>query len=180
MKILAFAASNSLVSINNQLIQYAVNELQQLLPSAEIEIIHLSDYEIPFYRPDREQESGVPEQAKVFYEKIGAADALLISFAEHNGSYAAVYKNLFDWTSRIDVKVFQLKPTVLLSSSPGRGGAGNVLKQAINSAPHFGMEILATASLPSFNHSFDKDKVVVTDTEHKQDIDNALKTFTTI
>jgi len=61
----------------------------------------------------------VPDLAHQFYKKIGEADALLISFAEHNGSYTAVFKNLYDWTSRIDMKVYQDKPVVMLSTSIG-------------------------------------------------------------
>ena len=70
MKILAFAASNSLVSINHQLIGYATSYIRDQQPDVDIETIQVSDYEIPFYRPDREDESGVPEQAKLFYDKI--------------------------------------------------------------------------------------------------------------
>jgi NAD(P)H-dependent FMN reductase len=174
MRILAFAASNSLVSINDQLISYATNYLREQRPDIDIERVHLSDYEIPFYRPDREEASGVPSKAREFYDLITTVDAVIISFAEHNGGNAAVYKNLFDWTSRIDIKVYQNKPCVLLSTSPGRGGAARSLKQAVDSASHFGMDLVATASLPSFNHTFDKDNGVVTDEQHKQEIDKAL------
>ena len=72
---------------------------------------------------DREAELGKPELAQQFFDKLGRGDAIMISFAEHNGSYTAAYKNLFDWTSRIDQKVFQNKPMILLATSPGPGGA---------------------------------------------------------
>lgn len=151
MKILAFGASNSPTSINHKLVTYAAG----LLSEYEVELLDLTDYEMPFYRPDREAEGGIPEKAKQFYKKISAADGLLISFAEHNGSYAAAYKNLFDWASRINgAKVYQGKKTVLLSTSPGKGGAQSVLQQAVNSAPHFGMEVKATFSLPTFQENF--------------------------
>ena len=55
-----------------------------------------------------------------FLAKLKSANALVISFAEHNGSYSAAYKNLFDWASRINTKVFQNKPTIFLASYQGR------------------------------------------------------------
>ena len=103
--------------------------------------------------------------AQQFFDKIGAAEVVLISFAEHNGSYSAVYKNLFDWTSRIDMKVYQNKPTVLLSTSPGPGGANSVLSAAVGSAEFFAMDLKGSLSVPSFNDNFDTDKGVLTNAE---------------
>ena len=87
--------------------------------------------------------------------KIAASDVIIISFAEHNGSYSAAYKNLFDWCSRINPKVFQDKPLVLLSTSPGPRGATSVLATAVNSAPHFKGYVKASLSVPSFYENFD-------------------------
>ena len=36
---------------------------------------------------------------------VGDADAGLVSFAEHNRTVTSAWKNLFDWMSRIDMKV---------------------------------------------------------------------------
>jgi chromate reductase len=154
MKILAFAASNSRSSINKALVTYA----SSLIESAQIDLIDLNDYEMPIYSSDRENDSGIPQLAHDFYNKISAADAVMISFAEHNGSYTAAYKNLFDWTSRIDTKVYQGKPAVLLATSPGAGGAGNVLAEAKGSAPYFGLEVKADLSVAKFYDEFDMEK----------------------
>jgi chromate reductase len=178
MKILAFAASNSKTSINKQFVTYATSVFKSdYKPDAEIEILDLADYELPFYRPDREEEDGVPPKAKEFYDKIGAADALIISFAEHNGFYTAAYKNLFDWMSRMTKEVFQGKPAVLLSASPGKGGAGNVLKTAIGSAGFFGMDVKASLSLPNFYDNFDTEKGILTDKETEEKLRTALQTL---
>ncbi|MFK8011700.1 MAG: NADPH-dependent FMN reductase, partial [Marinicellaceae bacterium] len=134
MKILAFAASSSTKSINKKLVTYAAS----LLDNCTVEIADLNDYEIPLFSVDKEAQLGHPELAQAFMSKISDADALIISFAEHNGSYTAAYKNLFDWCSRIDAKVYKDKPMLLLSTSPGAGGANTVLSAAINSIPHFG------------------------------------------
>ncbi len=151
MKILAFAATNSTQSINRQLLSYA----STLIENADIEVLDINAYEMPLYSSDREAEHGIPDEAHRFYRKVGTADALLISFAEHNGSYTAAYKNLYDWTSRIDTKVYQNKPTVMLSTSPGAGGAANVLATATKSAPFFGADLKASMSVPSFYDQFD-------------------------
>jgi NAD(P)H-dependent FMN reductase len=153
MKILAFAASNSSKSINRQLIRYATS----MLNSAEVEIIDIHDYEMPLFSEDREAELGHPQQAHDFRRKIGDCDAVVISFAEHNGSYTAAWKNLFDWASRIDRDVFQGKKMVYLATSPGPGGGANVLAQATASAPHFAGDVTASLSVPDFYDNFDSD-----------------------
>lgn len=117
MKILTFGASNSKTSINKALAQFTAT----LVPGAEIEVLDLSDYDLPIFSEDLEKEIGQPQAAKDFFEKIGSANGVIVSFAEHNGSYSAAYKNLFDWASRIDQKVFQDKPTAYLATSPGPG-----------------------------------------------------------
>lgn len=150
-KILAFAASNSSVSINRQLVTYAAS----LLDDAEIETLDVHDFEMPLYRHDREEESGVPQLAHDFLARIGAADALLVSFAEHNGYYPAAFKNLFDWCSRVQREVWQHKPMVLLATSGGPGGAGRVLDVAATAAPVFGGDVRGTWSLPGFYDEFD-------------------------
>jgi chromate reductase len=126
MKILAFAASSSKKSINKRLVTYAAS----LLEGADVEVLDLNDFEMPLFSVDKEEELGHPALAKAFLSKIAASDALIISFAEHNGSYSAAYKNLFDWCSRAGAKVFHDKPLVLLATSPGARGAASVLAAA--------------------------------------------------
>lgn len=173
MKLLAFAASSSRNSINKQLVTYAAS----LLNEAEVEILDINDYEMPLFSEDREKELGQPDAAKHFFNKIGAADALLISFAEHNGSYTAAYKNLYDWTSRIDPKVYQGKPMVMLATSPGPGGSSSVLATAKTSAPFGGGDVKADLSLASFYDIFDKDTQQLTDAEAQARLEAALSTL---
>ncbi len=156
MKILAFAASTSSTSITRQLIDYAVRLIDcGLVEDAEVVTIDLNDYEMPIYSTDRQNEGGIPQAAQDFYDQIGAADAVLISFAEHNGFYTAAYKNIFDWASRIDMRVYQDKPAVLFSTSVGSGGGSNVLETAVMSGQFFGYDVAASLSIPSFNANFD-------------------------
>ena len=126
MKITAFAASSSRKSINKALVTYACS----LLADAEVQVLDINDYEIPLFSVDREAELGQPQLAADFLARIAEADALVVSFAEHNGSYSAAFKNLFDWCSRIEKRVWQNKPMVLLSTSPGARGGASVLEMA--------------------------------------------------
>jgi len=151
MKVLAFAASSSKNSINKQLANFVATQI----PQAQIELLDINDYEMPLFSEDREKELGQPDLAKDFYHKLGEADFIVIAFAEHNGSYTAAYKNLFDWTSRIDMKVYQDKPMIMLATSPGPGGAASVLAAAQGSAPFFGANVKGAISVPSFYDNFD-------------------------
>lgn len=170
MKVLAFAASSSSNSINQQLVTYAAS----LLSNAEVEILDINDYEMPLFSEDREKELGQPDAAKEFFNKIGAADALLIAFAEHNGSYTAAYKNLYDWASRIEPGVYQGKPIVMLATSPGPGGARNVLATAKTSAPFGGGDVKADLSLARFYDIFDTEAKRLSDADAQAQLEDAL------
>ena len=171
MKLLAFAASNSSKSINKKLIRYAVS----FVDNAQVEILDINDYEMPLYSEDRETELGLPVKAKEFYRKLGEADAIMIAFAEHNGHYTAAYKNLFDWTSRIDMKVYQNKPMVILATSPGPGGASSVLAVAKASAPFFGADIRAAISVPNFYDNFDEESMASSNQELADEMKTAVR-----
>ena len=170
MNILAFAATSSRNSINKALVSYAAN----LIDDSKVELIDINDYEMPLYSTDRERESGIPVEAQEFFQKIGEADALVISFAEHNGNYTAAYKNLFDWASRIDQKVYQGKPAILLASSPGPSGARNVLSLAKSSAPYFAMDVKADLSVARFYDNFDMENGRIRNTEVQEQLQAAL------
>ncbi|WP_338053287.1 MULTISPECIES: NADPH-dependent FMN reductase [Pseudoalteromonas] len=117
---------------------------------------------MPIFSGDREKEGGIPQLAHNLYQAIGDANVIVASFAEHNGTYSAAYKNVFDWTSRIDKKVFQNKSVIMLSTSPGQGGAQSVLKAANESAPYFAANVKGALSLPSLFDNFDAPNEQVT------------------
>jgi len=176
MRILAFGASNSRNSLNKSLAYHAADLFKaEVLPTAEIELLDLNDYEMPIYSIDRETENGIPDKAHAFYAAIGNADGLIISFAEHNGSYTAAFKNSLDWMTRIDRRIYQAKPLLLLSTSPGQGGGANVMKTALTGAAHFGAEVVGSLSVKSFHQSFDLENRTLVDPDLKNDLLAALK-----
>ncbi|MCL5975071.1 MAG: NAD(P)H-dependent oxidoreductase [Gammaproteobacteria bacterium] len=174
MKVIAFAASSSKQSINKQLVTYAAS----LIDNADVEVLDLNDYELPLFSVDIEKDLGQPALAQAFLNKLGSADALVISFAEHNGNYSAAWKNLFDWCTRIDQKIFQKKPTILLSTSPGERGGATVMDIAVNSLPRFAAEIKGSMSLPSFYDNFDIDNGRIINAEYDQKLRQTMAQLT--
>ena len=150
-KIIAFGASNSSDSINKQLARYA----SSLFKGVTVDLLDLNDYEMPIYSKDRERKDGIPQLAHDFYKKIGDADFIVLSLAEHNGAYSSAFKNTLDWASRINNKTFQQKPMLLLATSPGARGGGTVLDIAMKRFPYQGAEVKGSFSLPAFYENFD-------------------------
>lgn len=150
MNILAFGGSNSSVSINKQLAIHAAEQV----PDANVTVIDLNDYPLPLYGPDLEQASGIPENVTKLRDMIIATDGIVLSLAEYNGSYSTAFKNVFDWLSRIEMKVWQDKHMLLLATSPGKRGGASVLRTAVEAFPHFGATIVADFSLPLFPEVF--------------------------
>jgi len=171
MKVIAFGASTSANSINKTLATFAAG----LIEHAEVIVLDLNDYPVPLFSEDSEKTIGQPAGARQFLTDLAQADALVISFAEHNGHYPAAYKNLFDWATRINREVYQHKPAVYLATSPGPGGAASVLAAATNSARFFGGDVRASISVPRFYDNFDADKGELTDPGLRAQIEAAVK-----
>jgi chromate reductase, NAD(P)H dehydrogenase (quinone) len=159
MKILAFAGSSSKSSINKRLAIYAAGLFEQ----GEVQILDLNEFELPLFSVDKEKEIGQPAIAKAFLDKIAAVDVLVLSLAEHNGSFSVAFKNIFDWASRQEKKVFAEKPMLLMATSPGKRGGATVLEVAQLSLPSYGGNIREVFSLPSFNNNFDVEKNSIID-----------------
>lgn len=171
MKILAFAGSSSSKSINKRLVEYALKNF----PEADSSVLDLRDYEMPTFSVDREAE-GFPSEAQQFLNAVAQCDAIVCSMAEHNRNFTAAFKNLFDWCSRINLKVFNNKKMLLMSTSPGVHGGGNALKLAQDIFPSFGAEIVETFSLPNFYQNFDKEEGIVI-TELREEFNNKINRF---
>lgn len=164
-KIIAFGASSSKSSINKQLATYTANQFQNV----SVEILDLNDYEMPVFSVDKQAENGIHPLAQEFYVKIGSADLIVISFAEHNGNFSSAFKNILDWSSRINAKTFQEKPMLLLATSPGARGGSSVLDIATKRFPFQGGILKGSFSLPSFNDNFDVEKGIT-----NEDLKNQL------
>ncbi len=150
MQFIAFAGSNSSQSINLQLVKYTITFFE----NHSIDLLDLNDFEMPIYSLDREKNNGYPPLAHDFLQAIADSEGIIVSLAEHNRSYSAAFKNILDWCSRIEKKVFYNKPMLLMSASPGAYGGGNVSEHAAKFFPQFGAEIITTFKLPKFHDNF--------------------------
>ncbi|WP_400078204.1 NADPH-dependent FMN reductase [Winogradskyella sp. R77965] len=154
-RIIAFAGSNSKTSINKQLAKYA----SSLVENTEVNVLDLNDFELPLYGIDLENEQGIPDNAHKFLDHIKSSDGIVLSLAEHNGAYATVFKNLFDWMSRIDGKLWGDKPMLLMAASPGGRGGATVLEIAKGRFGYMGGNIVGSFSFPSFGGNFSGGKI---------------------
>ena len=171
MNILAFAGSTSSTSTNKQLVKFVLKSF----PEDKINLIDLNDFSMPVFSVDLEKK-GFPDEAHLFLKQIEDCDIIICSLAEHNRSFSAAFKNIFDWASRINVKVFQNKKMLLMSTSPGGFGGGNVMNTAKTFFPQFGAEIVETFSLPKFNENFDSEKGI-TNPEILEELNTKIKSF---
>lgn len=156
MKILAFSGSNSSKSINQQLVNIAAGYVKY----HEVEVISLRDYEAPMYGIDLEENNGFPEAMQQLQTKMTEADAFLISSPEHNGAVPAIFKNTIDWLSRIDKKVFQEKPVVFLTTSPGARGGKSAMEYLLTTMPRLGANVIGSYSQSGFYDKVKDGKIV--------------------
>jgi chromate reductase, NAD(P)H dehydrogenase (quinone) len=129
-KILAFAGSAREDSANKKLIAEATQFARQV--GANVTLIDLKDYQVPFYDADFEIKEGMPTKAKQLRQLMLQSDIILIASPEYNGSLSALLKNTIDWASRNEEgggsrDAFKGKKFALMSASPGSGGGNRGL-----------------------------------------------------
>ncbi|MCU0313760.1 MAG: NAD(P)H-dependent oxidoreductase [Solirubrobacteraceae bacterium] len=171
MRILAIAGSLRRDSHNARLLRAAAIALP---PGAELELLEPDALRAlpPF---DADLEEPVPAAVAALRERVAAADALLISTPEYNGSVPGALKNAVDWLSRpVATTVLRGKDAAVLGGSTGMFGA--VWAQADL------RRILATAGarvvdrelpVPAFHEAFGED-----DLPHDPDLRQALADHT--
>src|SRR5579863_1732736 len=93
--IMGFAGSLRKDSYNRSLLQLA-RHLALAEENVEFEIVDLDN--VPLFNQDLE--SDPPAAVRMFKEKLGNADAVLITVPEYNYSFSGVLKNAIDWASR--------------------------------------------------------------------------------
>lgn len=154
-KILAFAGSTSSTSINKKLATFAAENLE----NTSFDIIDLRDFRLPIFSED-EEKKGFPEDAKRFSSLLDNYDGFILSLAEHNGSYTVAFKNIFDWSSRLESTVFRDKPLLLMATSPGERGGQSVLEAGSERFSRMGAKELISFSFPSFYDNFKEGKII--------------------
>ncbi len=129
-KVLALAGSSRADSYNKQLLQEAVTIARQM--GAQVTVIDLKDYPMPFYNADLETSKGLPENAKRLRKLMMQSDVIIIASPEYNSSIPGELKNALDWASRdekgqFSKEAFQDKRFAIMSASPGKLGGARAL-----------------------------------------------------
>lgn len=129
-KILALSGSTRTDSYNKKLVQEAAEIARK--KGAQVTLIDLRDYPMPFYDADLEKTEGMPPNAQKFRQMMIESNGLIISSPEYNHSMPAVLKNALDWASRDEKgsgskEAFRGKKFALMSASPGKKGGAKGL-----------------------------------------------------
>ena len=154
--VLLMSGSLRSASLNHQLVQLAAAAAERA--GATTDLARIAEFDAPFYDGDRERESGVPDGAQRFCERLKAADALVIASPEYNASIPAVVKNLIDWVSRVRPQPFNGRQALLMSASPSMAGGNRGLWSLRVPLEHLGTRVYPDMfSLAQAHQSFAPD-----------------------
>lgn len=160
IKILAFAGSTREGSVNKKLVIEAAKIARQM--QANVKVIDLKDYPMPFYDGDLESREGMPIKAKQFRQLMIENDVIMIASPEYNGSLSAVLKNAIDWASRGENggssrEAFKGKKFVIMSASPGSSGGARGLVHLRTIIENIGGTVLSQqVVVPDAYNAFDE------------------------
>lgn len=160
-KILAFAGSTRVASLNKRIVHIASEGARAA--GAEVTVIDLRDFPLPLFDEDLETADGLPRHAKRFKELLKEHDGFLIASPEYNSSISGVLKNAIDWASRVETKdepalvCFRGKTAALMSASPGGLGGLRGLVHLRSILGNIGVLVLADQiALPKAHELFDE------------------------
>lgn len=177
--VLAFAGSTRENSSNIQLINEAAEIARQM--GANVTIVNLKDFPMPFYDADLEAKDNLPPKAKELRRLMIQSDVIFISSPEYNSSVSGVLKNTLDWLSRNENgegsrEAFKGKKFMIMSASPGSmGGARGLihLEAIINNVG--GEVIPLKISVKNSYEAFDE-KGRLKDSALRKQLQEAVKT----
>lgn len=175
MKILLFAGSLRKASLNKKLLGNATKILQKR-DNVETVLVDLQELNFPVYDGDIEA-AGIPESVLLFAKHISAADAIVISSPEYNGSISSPLKNAIDWASRVKPIPLTKKQILLLGASPGELGAMRGLIHARNPFEALGNYVFPQSyGLPKADLAFDENNNLV-DPARMDRLDKLIASF---
>jgi chromate reductase len=176
-KVLALSGSTRASSFNTKLVNEAAFAATK--EGAQVIVISLKDYSLPFYDADLEAGEGMPEKAKQLRQLMIQSDVIMIAGPEYNASLSAILKNMIDWSSRSEGKpsrdAFKGKKFLIMSATPGAGGGARGLAhlRAIIEAIG-GVVIAEQITVPNANTAFDSEGRLV-NAKTNSDLQAAVK-----
>jgi len=154
VRVLAFSGSTRKESWNRKLLAVAVEKVRA--KGAQVNLIDLSQFEMPIFNGDLEEQTGMPPNATRLVELIQHHDALLIASPEYNTFPTPLLKNTIDWCTRADENPFKGKVAAVISASPGNFGGVSSLRHVRHLLLHLGCHVVpAFAVLPRAADAFD-------------------------
>lgn len=159
-RLFAVAGSTRRDSLNRKLLLEAAEAARQ--SGAEVDLVDLNDYPLPFYDGDLEQRSGHAAAVRELRERMKRADVLMIASPEYNSSYPAVLKNAIDWVSRACGEdpmgvAFQGRTFGIMAASPSQYGGLRGLTALRTLLENMGSKVVAgQVALASAHQKFDE------------------------
>lgn len=127
VKLIAFSGSTRKDSHNKRVVEIAAEGARAA--GADVDLIDLKDFDLPFYDADLEEAHGLPPGPQKLKDLFLSADGFLIASPEYNGSMPGFLKNAIDWASRpgpgetaTTLRAFRGKVAGIMSASPGPWG----------------------------------------------------------
>jgi chromate reductase len=150
VKIEIISGSPRQESLSARVATYLQKHLSEIT-DAEVGIIDVRAYELPFVQRVWTSVDAVPAQWKELGERMFSADAFILVTPEYNGSYSPAMKNLLDHFPK------QLhKPFGIVTASPGIMGGIRASQQMISLvAALFGIVSPHMLIVPAVDKKFD-------------------------
>ena len=162
-------------SLNRRLVELAA--VAAARAGATTDLARIAEFDAPFYDGDRERESGIPDGAQRFCERVKQADAIVIASPEYNASIPGVLKNLIDWVSRVRPQPFNGRQALLMSASPSMAGGNRGLWSLRVPLEHLGTRVYPDMfSLAQAHQAFADDGRLASGTLQKR-FDDTMKCF---
>ena len=171
VKVLAFSGSTREASFNKKLIQEATLLATEM--GAEVTLIDLRDFPMPFYDGDLEETEGMPASAVELRKLIHEHQIIMIASPNYNGSFSGVLKNALDWASRNEQggearAVLEGKKLVLMSASTGKTGGIKGLPHLRKVLENLRGKVIATEiGIPYADKAFDENGKLIDATLQK-------------
>lgn len=160
-KILFLSGSTRIGSYNSALAKAAYECAKN--QNVEAEYIDLTDYELPLFNENEEEERGMHGNAKRLKQKFVEANGYFIATPEYNGSLTPLLKNTLDWLSRAHqeneppLSAYSNKAAAIGGASPGGFGAMRALVPLRLLLSNLGVNMVGKQiAIPTAHEAFDE------------------------
>ncbi len=152
--IIAICGSRRNGSFNGALLDEAVTEIRTH-NDVSVDLVAGDDISFPLYEEDLETAEGIPDAVTALHDRIAQCSSVLVATPEYNGSYPPLFKNAFDWVSRVDFATFKDRHIGIMTASPGGGGGARSAQQTAELFSGVKANVyLPTFSLPRAHEAF--------------------------